>query len=180
MLRPLLFVSVFLTLRCTFGQDCNICGDGNSIQYSVGVVEFIYQGKSVKNSCKNWQDVVKNVNAISDEFCRNEMLQYTKDVCRCTTPDGDLLSDISPPTVAPTPSSVFVKSPTSNVTSKESDTLTNETKVVAKCEQANANGKGCNDNEVKRTSSAPGRMLLISLWSILCSVSVQVLFSLLG
>ena len=93
-------------------QNCNICGDGNSLQNPQGVVEFVYQGTKVKNYCERWQQVVKNVNVISDEFCRTEMLQYTMDVCLCTTPEGALLSDLTSPTIAPTPSSAFVLDPT--------------------------------------------------------------------
>lgn len=92
-------VSLFVT-ACA--QDCNICGDGNSIQYPQGVVEFMYQGAKRKNSCQTWQKIVTNPVAISDEFCRKEMLAYTVETCICTTPEGVLVSTLyGPPTQSP-------------------------------------------------------------------------------
>jgi hypothetical protein len=45
-----------------------------------------------------------NPNAISDSFCRNELLEYTVSICRCTTANGTLVEDIyEPPTVSPAP-----------------------------------------------------------------------------
>jgi len=42
--------------------------------------------------------------AISDNFCRNELMTYTVDVCRCTTPDGKAVKDLyKPPTSSPAP-----------------------------------------------------------------------------
>lgn len=139
-------------------QNCNICGDGNSIQYPQGVVEFIYGDQKLKNSCERWQEVVQNVNAISDEFCRTEMLQFTKDVCRCTTPEGDLLSDLSPPTMAPTPTSVFVKDPPSSDTTTINDNT--EKDVVTKCEQTGGSASDCAGNEVKETSSSKKQLFV--------------------
>jgi hypothetical protein len=99
MLRLFVFIA---TLAAASSQDCNICGEGNSIQAPTGVVEFVYQGQARKNNCQTWQNIVKNPNAISDEFCRNEMLQYTVVVCSCTAPDGTLVADtFMPPTTAP-------------------------------------------------------------------------------
>ena len=100
-MRSLVFVAAFVAARA---QNCNICGDGNSIQFPQGVVSFVYQGVMRKNNCKTWQDIVKNPNTISDSFCRNEMLTYTVDVCRCTTPSGALLAAIFvSPTASPAP-----------------------------------------------------------------------------
>lgn len=82
-------------------QDCNICGDGNTIQYPQGSVEFEYNGEKRKNNCQHWQKIVKNPVAISDDFCRNELPKYTYTVCRCTDPDGNSVVWI-PPTEAPT------------------------------------------------------------------------------
>jgi hypothetical protein len=157
MISVLAFFIVLLLVAPSQAQDCNICGDGNSIQFPQGVVEFTYQGTKLKNSCVNWQETVKNVNAISDEFCRNEMLQYTKDRCRCTTPEGDLLSDLAPPTIAPTPSSVFIKDPKPN----SATTIDGGNKTdVSKCEQTSGSADDCDDSEVKDTSSANTRTFI--------------------
>lgn len=86
-------LSLLFLVTAAVAQDCNICGDGNSIQYPQGVVEFVYQGVKRKNNCQRWQDIVKNPNAISDEFCRGEMLRYTLDKCRCTDPEGRAVKD---------------------------------------------------------------------------------------
>jgi len=61
-------------------QDCNICGDDNFIGYPIGIVSFTYEGEERKNNCQTWQDIVKNPVAISDDFCRNEMIYYTAEV----------------------------------------------------------------------------------------------------
>jgi hypothetical protein len=45
-----------------------------------------------------------NQNAISDSFCRFELLEYTKAVCRCTTSNGTLVDEIyESPTASPAP-----------------------------------------------------------------------------
>jgi hypothetical protein len=155
--KPFVYFAVFLSLVLSVnGQDCNICGDNNSIQYGTGVVEFMYNGAKWKNSCLELEKTVQNVIAISDEFCRTELLQYTKDVCRCTTPDGDLLSDLPSPTIAPTPSSVFVKAPTPTVTNTSPTSIQKHdtsSSVKVKCEQESGNAKDCTDT-VNDTSSA--------------------------
>ena len=154
MISSLVCFIAILFVAPSDAQNCNICGEGNSIQYPQGVVEFVYQGTKVKNDCQRWQEVVRNPNAISDEFCRTELLQYTKDVCRCTTADGDLLSDLKPPSIAPTPSSVFVddKKPDGTPISDESDKTD-----VSKCEQTSGSASDCDDSEVKDTSSAKSK-----------------------
>jgi hypothetical protein len=104
MLHSLFFTVFMAAASVAVAQDCNICGQGNSIQFPTGIVEFTYQGKFRKNNCQTWQDLVKNPNVISDSFCRNEMLQYTVEVCRCTTPSGALVADTySSPTSSPAP-----------------------------------------------------------------------------
>lgn len=80
------------TTRLT--SDCNICGEGNKISSTTSVVEFEYNGEMLKNNCLEWQTVVKNPNTITEQFCKEVMINYTIDKCRCTTPDGKLLSDI--------------------------------------------------------------------------------------
>ena len=146
------FVAMLL-VESLQAQNCNICGDDNSLQNPQGVVEFVYQGTKVKNNCMRWQEVVENENTISDEFCRTEMLQYTKNVCRCTTPEGDLLTDLTSPTIAPTPSSVFVQD--GAIIDGNNDT---DAKVVSKCEQTSSGAGNCNDSVVKDTSSAKNKV----------------------
>jgi hypothetical protein len=167
---------VVLFIAPSQAQDCNICGDGNSVQYPQGVVEFIYQGTKVKNSCERWQQVVQNVNAISDEFCRTEMLQYTKDVCRCTTAEGELLSDLTPPTIAPTPSSVFVEDPTSNGATITDGINKTDTNVVSKCEQTGGSASDCNDNAVNDTSSVEHKTFVRFIGVLAFATSLFVLY----
>jgi hypothetical protein len=84
---------------------CNICGDGNTIQFPTGVVDFTYDGEYRKNNCRTWQQIVNNNNfAIPDVFCRTQLLEYTHKVCRCTRPDGSAVEWVAP-TPAPTNSS---------------------------------------------------------------------------
>jgi hypothetical protein len=94
-----------ISLVSAAAQHCNICGDeGNTIQFPTGVVEFMYKGAKWKNNCETLQDIVKNPVAISDSFCRNELLAYTVDICRCTDPKGELVRTYyEAPTVSPAP-----------------------------------------------------------------------------
>ena len=82
--------SVFM-IPVALGQDeiCNICGEGNQINFPTGVVQFVYDGEVRKNNCNTWQNIVKNPNAISDSFCKNELLEFTHKVCRCTDSVGN-------------------------------------------------------------------------------------------
>lgn len=109
-------------------SDCNICGEGNLIGSTTSVVEFVYKGETVKNNCLRWSQIVVNPNAISEQFCKEEMLNYTIDKCRCTTPDGNLLSDIIKESMSSvsssssgsggsTPSSPMIRSPSSPASS---------------------------------------------------------------
>lgn len=61
-------------------NDCNICGDGNFIGYPQGVVTITYKGENQTNNCQTWQNIVANPVAISDYFCRNEMIYYAAGV----------------------------------------------------------------------------------------------------
>jgi hypothetical protein len=158
--QSFLFLAI-VPISSVFSQDCNICGDGNSIQYPQGVVQFEYEGQHLKNSCSDWQNIVKNPNTISDAFCRNEMLQYTKEPCLCTTPGGELLSDLD--TSAPTPSSVFVGNPTPTKVPNQVGGATNNTEVL-KCQQESGSPKGCSD-EVKDTSAAKA-LTFRTVWTI--------------
>lgn len=117
MIRHICISSVVFLLATTsvVGQQrCNICGEGNTIQYPQGVVEFMYQGQPRKNNCQTWQQIVNNPVAISTDFCVNEMLQYTHFVCRCTTPNGQAVEWI-PPTMAPSTSAPATAYPTTAV-----------------------------------------------------------------
>lgn len=59
-----------------------------------------------------------NPNAISDSFCRFELLEYTKTVCRCTTPDGAQVDETyESPTASPAPAGPKDKDVTTNSTS---------------------------------------------------------------
>jgi hypothetical protein len=171
---PVVCLTVLLHAAPLNAQDCNICGDGNVIGNSLGVVKFVYQGTEVKNNCERWQEIVGNVNAISDEFCRNEMFQYTKDVCSCSTPEGDLLSDLSPPTEAPTPSSVFVQDPKPDSTTIASNNKTH-TNVVSKCEQTSGSSSDCTDNDTKNTSLAKNHFFVhfIGIFAVITSIYIM-------
>lgn len=159
-LRFLLLFIVQIT--CSQSQDCNICGEGNSFYQPTGVVEFEYKNQTWKDSCKELQETVKNPVAISDDFCRNEMLQYTKEPCLCATPDGVFLIDLE--TDAPTPSSVFVGNP---APTKGSDKVsgTNTTEIL-KCQQDTNSGKGCTD-EGEDTPSSNAEAIRTALWCLL-------------
>ena len=100
------------------GETCNICGEGNVIQFATGIIDFEYQGVRRKNNCNHWEHIVKNIVAISSEFCRYELLQYTAEHCRCTTPTGE--EPVPPP--APLTSSPETQSPTQVPTSSPSAT----------------------------------------------------------
>lgn len=67
----------------------------------------------LNHSCETLQKIVMNPNTISDSFCRYEILEYTKAVCRCTTPDGTLVDEIyESPTASPAPAGPEVKNVT--------------------------------------------------------------------
>lgn len=105
MLRLLAFTVLMAATSVVEAQTyCNICGQNNTIQFPTGVVEFTYNGQKLKNNCQTWQKIVMNSNAITDSFCRNELLKYTVTVCKCTTPTGALLADtFVSPTTSPAP-----------------------------------------------------------------------------
>ena len=76
---PFLLLLLFIPFS-SLAQDCNICGDGNYIGFPTGVVTIVYEGLEKKNNCQSWSEIVKNPVAISDYYCRNEMLNYTAEV----------------------------------------------------------------------------------------------------
>jgi hypothetical protein len=163
-------------------QNCNICGDGNSIQYPQGVVEFVYDGVERKNNCETWQDIVKNPIAISDDFCRNEMIKYTAVPCRCTTPNGDsVAASMKPPTKSPAPtpataggnavvdsapSSAAVLAPTGSKPDSNSGS-------VSRCEQLANSTARCNDTP-SSTSSAESLQSSVTMWVFFCSVMIAI------
>jgi hypothetical protein len=87
-MKVLLLVALLCSINTVLSQDCNICGDGNSLQYPQGSVEFYYEGEFRKNNCEHWQRIVRNPVAISDHFCRNVLPKYTYTTCRCVDKDG--------------------------------------------------------------------------------------------
>jgi len=75
---PLTLLALLLSTASAEEEDyCNICGQGNLIGFSTGIVSFEYEGVQRTNNCQTWQTIVMNPVAISDDFCRNEMLVYT-------------------------------------------------------------------------------------------------------
>ena len=75
---PLALLALLLSAATTEAEDyCNICGQGNSIGFATGIVSFEYEGVQLTNNCQTWQTIVMNPVAISDDFCRDEMLMYT-------------------------------------------------------------------------------------------------------
>ena len=76
---PFLLLLLFIPFS-SLAQDCNICGDGNYIGFPTGVVTITYNGVVLKNNCQTWSEIVKNPVAISDEYCRNELLNHTVEV----------------------------------------------------------------------------------------------------
>lgn len=85
--------SNILTVPPAKGQnDCNICGEGNSITVPQAVIEFEDQGSVRKFNCQQLQDlVVSNPNAIDGTFCRTELVEYALVPCGCARPDGSLV-----------------------------------------------------------------------------------------
>ena len=77
----LLTLTLLLSSSLVEAQDCNICGDGNFIGFPTGIVAVTYEGQERINNCQTWQGIVKNPVAISDDFCRNEMIYFTAEVC---------------------------------------------------------------------------------------------------
>jgi hypothetical protein len=169
-------------------QNCNICGDGNSIQYPQGVVEFVYDGVERKNNCETWQDIVKNPVAISDDFCRNEMIKYTAVPCRCTTPAGDsAAASMKPPTKSPAPtpataggSAVVDSAPSSAAVSAPSSAAVSaptgrkpesNSGSVSRCEQLSNSTARCNDTP-SSSSSAESLQPSVEIWILLCSALV--------
>jgi hypothetical protein len=153
--RSLLLPFVWLAVT-VYSQNCNICGDGNTIGDSKSSVEFEYGGVKLKNSCLEWQEIVKNPNAISDEFCRSEMLQYTIDVCDCANAQGVLLSDL------PTPKSVTASDSSPSV-APNSVQAPVDNSVVVKCQKETGSKEGCSD-EMKDTSAADGVTGQMTIW----------------
>lgn len=93
---------VTLIATTTLALECNICGPGtqNIMGEQLGVVTLEYEGVEYKQNCEKWQDS----KLLSEEWCAENMLEYTYDICKCVLPDGSLVKDAySPPTVSPAP-----------------------------------------------------------------------------
>jgi hypothetical protein len=98
-MRVLSFLSLFST---TWALECNICGPGtqNIMGEQLGIVTLEYEGVQYKQNCEKWQDSL----LISEEWCEENMLEYTYDICKCVLPDGSLVKDsIVFPTASPAP-----------------------------------------------------------------------------
>lgn len=162
---------VVAQLGSIHSQDCNICGEGNSIGDPKGVVEFEYEGNRLQNNCKTWQTIVTNPVAISDEFCRNEMLQYTKEPCLCTNPAGELLFDLD--TLAPTPSATLAGNPSPATVPNQVGGKTNTTEVL-KCQQETSVGKSCSEDD--ENSSSSNQVIRSSVWAIVSFACLQITF----
>jgi hypothetical protein len=76
------------------GQGCNICGEGNVMGDTKGVVKFEYKNQTLQNNCLRWQAAVRDNDTISDDFCRGEMLNYTIGPCKCVNSEGKLITEI--------------------------------------------------------------------------------------
>jgi hypothetical protein len=153
-------VAALLAAASVQAQDCNICGEGNSIQYPQGVVEFEYQGEKRKNNCQEWQRIVMNPNAINDDFCRNEMLNYTMAPCLCTTADGKLLTDLAASTIAPSGNSVRIDDSSPSAAPPKNQ---GKNSSVVACEQANGSKERCTDAESNK-SSGSSQITVGALW----------------
>ena len=93
---------ITLSAATTFALECNICGPGtqNIMGEQLGIVTLVYEGQELKQNCEKWQDSL----LISEEWCEENMLEYTYDICKCILPDGTLLKDnYAAPTVSPAP-----------------------------------------------------------------------------
>jgi hypothetical protein len=91
--------SLLLLFSVATALTCNICGPGNTIGEQAGVVTLVYEGVERKQNCQKWQDS----NLISEEWCQENMLDYTKNICKCIQSDGTLLIDLIEPTASPAP-----------------------------------------------------------------------------
>lgn len=99
----------------TFG--CNICGcEGCTFTNPTGVVSFLYGPNNTqeKRPCNQLQQEVEDETLYNRTFCLAHIPAAAVGPCRCVTPDGDLISDLDWPSLAP---NVTITPPTYNVTS---------------------------------------------------------------
>ena len=96
-----LFLALLAGTQLASALDCNICGPGteNIIQNPTGVVNIVYEGVQRRQNCIKWQES----KLVSEEWCEENFLEYTKEICQCSTKDGVFLSDIPEPTASPAP-----------------------------------------------------------------------------
>lgn len=95
-------ISLLFIWTTTFALECNICGPGtqNRMAEQLGIVTLIYEGTEYKQNCEKWQSSL----LLSEEWCEENILEYTYDICKCVLPDGSLLKDsIAFPTASPAP-----------------------------------------------------------------------------
>ncbi|GKY98233.1 hypothetical protein MPSEU_000781000 [Mayamaea pseudoterrestris] len=87
-------------------EECNICGEGtdNMIGEPNAVVNFPDPDEPEtmrRFPCESVQKLVNTRNVYRREDVCSYIFTYTYATCRCTTLEGDLLSDVLAPTVAP-------------------------------------------------------------------------------
>jgi hypothetical protein len=106
----------------------------NSISVGIPAVNFTTNQTTIKNG------------TISVSDCEQANINGTG----CTT------SGMIPDTIAPSPNSIFIDSPSATALKNETNHH-NDTTIVAKCERAVVNGTGCNDTivEMKDNTVAP-------------------------
>ena len=106
----LVFLSA--TFASCMALECNICGPGtNNIMLNPkGTFSITFDGEQfpTKQNCEKWQASKK----ITEHWCEQHILEYTKVACQCSTPDGTFLKDIPEPTASPQPT--FAPLPTVN------------------------------------------------------------------
>jgi hypothetical protein len=75
-----------------------------------GTFSIHFDGESfpTTQNCLKWQDNKK----ITEKWCEENILEYTKVPCQCATADGIFLKDIPEPTASPQPTVAPV--PTAN------------------------------------------------------------------
>jgi len=96
-----------LLLSTALALECNICGPGNEMTLEKGIVVLEYEGVEYKQNCQKWQDN----QMIPEDWCEQNMLQYTYQACGCFDPANQaFLSDVLAPTTSPTTQEEFESS----------------------------------------------------------------------
>jgi len=90
---------------------CNICGPTNIIGEG-GAVVFLedHEGLIRRFPCQELQTLANTPFIFPEGFC-SRIIEQTLITCRCTTPDGILISDLLEPTGAPIPEVILPVGP---------------------------------------------------------------------